>query len=116
MASVCGGFSALMDAGVSIPKSVAGIAMGMIVGEEESVVLTDIRGEEDHMGDMDFKTAGTADGLTATQMDMTIQGISFEILEEALQQAKRGRLHILEKMAETISSRSEERRVGKDRR
>mgnify|MGYP001186280764 FL=1 len=104
MASVCGGSMALMDAGVPISKPVAGIAMGMIVGEEESVVLSDIRGEEDHMGDMDFKTAGTADGLTATQMDMKIQGISFEILEEALQQAKRGRLHILEKMAETLSS------------
>jgi polyribonucleotide nucleotidyltransferase len=104
MASVCGGSMALMDAGVPLPKPVAGIAMGMIVGENNTVVLSDIRGEEDFMGDMDFKTAGTADGITATQMDMKVQGISFEILEEALEQARTGRLHILEKMAETIST------------
>jgi len=104
MASVCGGSMALMDAGVPMPKPVAGIAMGMIVGENNSVVLSDIRGEEDFMGDMDFKTAGTADGITATQMDMKVQGISFEVLEEALEQARTGRLHILEKMAETIST------------
>ncbi|MDR9364074.1 MAG: polyribonucleotide nucleotidyltransferase [Balneolaceae bacterium] len=104
MASVCGGSMALMDAGVPMPKPVAGIAMGMIVGENNTVVLSDIRGEEDFMGDMDFKTAGTADGITATQMDMKVQGISFEILEEALEQARTGRLHILEKMAETIST------------
>jgi polyribonucleotide nucleotidyltransferase len=103
MASVCGGSMALMDAGVPMPKPVAGIAMGMIVGENNTVVLSDIQGEEDFMGDMDFKTAGTADGITATQMDMKVQGISFEILEEALEQAKKGRMHILEKMAETIS-------------
>lgn len=104
MASVCGGSMALMDAGVPLPKPVAGIAMGMIVGEDETVVLSDIRGEEDFMGDMDFKTAGTADGITATQMDMKVQGISFEVLEKALEQARVGRLHILEKMAETISA------------
>ncbi len=104
MASVCGGSMALMDAGVPMPKPVAGIAMGMIVGENNTVVLSDIRGEEDFMGDMDFKTAGTADGITATQMDMKVQGISFEIIEEALEQARTGRLHILEKMAETIST------------
>ncbi|WP_234571854.1 polyribonucleotide nucleotidyltransferase [Rhodohalobacter sp. 614A] len=104
MASVCGGSMALMDAGVPLPKPVAGIAMGMIVGENNTVVLSDIRGEEDFMGDMDFKTAGTADGITATQMDMKVQGISFEIIEEALEQARTGRLHILEKMAETIST------------
>lgn len=104
MASVCGGSMALMDAGVPMPKPVAGIAMGMIVGDNNTVVLSDIRGEEDFMGDMDFKTAGTADGITATQMDMKVQGISFEILEEALEQARHGRLHILEKMAETIST------------
>lgn len=103
MASVCGGSMALMDAGVPVPKPVAGIAMGMIVGENNTVVLSDIRGEEDFMGDMDFKTAGTADGITATQMDMKVQGISFEIIEEALKQAHSGRMHILEKMAETIS-------------
>ena len=103
MASVCGGSMALMDAGVPLPKPVAGIAMGMIVGEQDTVVLSDIRGEEDFMGDMDFKTAGTVDGITATQMDMKVQGISFEIIERALEQARVGRLHILEKMAETIS-------------
>ncbi|MFO7798767.1 polyribonucleotide nucleotidyltransferase [Rhodohalobacter sp.] len=107
MASVCGGSMALMDAGVPMPKPVAGIAMGMIVGENNTVVLSDIQGEEDFMGDMDFKTAGTADGITATQMDMKVQGISFEILEEALEQANKGRMHILEKMAETISKPKE---------
>jgi polyribonucleotide nucleotidyltransferase len=108
MASVCGGSMALMDAGVPFPKPVAGIAMGMIVGEKNTVVLSDIRGEEDYMGDMDFKTAGTADGITATQMDMKVQGISFEILEAALKQAYDGRMHILSEMAKTISeSRSE---------
>jgi polyribonucleotide nucleotidyltransferase len=104
MASVCGGSMALMDAGVPLKKPVAGIAMGMIVGENNSVVLSDIRGEEDFMGDMDFKTAGTADGITACQMDMKVQGISFEVMEEALNQANEGRMHILGKMAETIST------------
>ncbi|MEX0649006.1 MAG: polyribonucleotide nucleotidyltransferase [Balneolaceae bacterium] len=107
MASVCGGSMALMDAGVPLQKPVAGIAMGMIVGENKTVVLSDIQGEEDFMGDMDFKTAGTADGITATQMDMKVQGISFEILEEALNQAHEGRMHILGKMAETISKPKE---------
>jgi len=107
MASVCGGSMALMDAGVPLPKPVAGIAMGMIVGDNNTVVLSDIQGEEDFMGDMDFKTAGTVDGITATQMDMKVQGISFEILEEALEQANKGRMHILEKMAETISKPKE---------
>jgi len=103
MASVCGGSMALMDAGVPLRKPVAGIAMGMIVGEDDTVVLSDIRGEEDFMGDMDFKTAGTREGITGTQMDMKVQGISFEVLEKALEQARVGRLHILDKMAETIS-------------
>ncbi len=103
MASVCGGSMALMDAGVPLKKPVAGIAMGIIIGENNHVVLSDIRGEEDFMGDMDFKTAGTADGITATQMDMKVKGISFEILQEALEQAHAGRMHILEKMSETIS-------------
>ncbi len=107
MASVCGGSMALMSAGVPLKKPVAGIAMGMIVGENNSVVLSDIRGEEDFMGDMDFKTAGTADGITACQMDMKVKGISFEVMEEALKQAHTGRLHILGKMAETISKPSE---------
>ena len=103
MASVCGGSLALMDAGVPLKKPVAGIAMGMIVGDEHTVVLSDIRGEEDFMGDMDFKTAGSVDGITACQMDMKVQGISFEIIEEALEQARVGRLNILERMAESIS-------------
>jgi len=103
MASVCGGSMALMDAGVPLKKPVAGIAMGMIVGDNEEVVLSDIRGEEDFMGDMDFKTAGTRDGITACQMDMKVSGISFEKLEEALEQARQGRNHILDKMEETIS-------------
>lgn len=107
MASVCGGSMALMSAGVPLKKPVAGIAMGMIVGENNSVVLSDIRGEEDFMGDMDFKTAGTADGITACQMDMKVQGITFETMEEALKQAHTGRMHILGKMAETISKRNE---------
>jgi len=104
MASVCGGSMALMDAGVPLKKPVAGIAMGMIVGDDDSVILSDIRGEEDFMGDMDFKIAGGKDGITACQMDMKVQGISFEVLEEALKQAHEGRMHILEKMAETIST------------
>ncbi len=104
MASVCGGSMALMDAGVPLKKPVAGIAMGMIVGEDKTVVLSDIRGEEDFMGDMDFKTAGTADGITACQMDMKVQGISFEVLEEALEQAHEGRMHILGEMSKTISA------------
>ncbi|MDR9418422.1 polyribonucleotide nucleotidyltransferase [Gracilimonas sp.] len=108
MASVCGGSMALMDAGVPLKKPVAGIAMGMIVGENNSVVLSDIRGEEDFMGDMDFKTAGTADGITACQMDMKVQGISFDVMEEALKQAHTGRMHILGKMAETLSTPREQ--------
>jgi polyribonucleotide nucleotidyltransferase len=107
MASVCGGSMALMDAGVPLKKPVAGIAMGMIVGENKTVVLSDIRGEEDFMGDMDFKTAGSADGITACQMDMKVQGISFEIIEKALDQAHDGRMHILGEMAKTISSPKE---------
>ncbi len=107
MASVCGGSMALMDAGVPLRKPVAGIAMGMIVGEENTVVLSDIRGEEDFMGDMDFKTAGSTEGITACQMDMKVQGISFEIIEQALEQAHTGRLHILGEMAKTITSARE---------
>lgn len=107
MASVCGGSMALMDAGVPLKKPVSGIAMGMIVGEDKTAILSDIRGEEDFMGDMDFKTAGTADGITSCQMDMKVQGISFETIEEALEQAHTGRLHILGEMAKTISSHRE---------
>ncbi len=104
MASVCGGSMALMDAGVPLEKPVAGIAMGMIVGENNTVVLSDIQGQEDHMGDMDFKVCGTADGITACQMDIKVKGIEYTVMEEALEQAKAGRLHILSKMAESISA------------
>ncbi len=104
MASVCGGSMALMDAGVPLSKPVAGIAMGMIVGDGKEVVLSDIQGEEDHMGDMDFKITGTADGITACQMDIKVKGISYEVMVKAVQQAREGRLHILEKMAESIST------------
>ncbi len=98
MASVCGGSLALMDAGVPIKKHVAGIAMGLIKEGGKFAVLTDILGDEDHLGDMDFKVAGTADGITALQMDIKIQGITKEIMQVALAQAKEGRMHILEKM------------------
>ena len=105
MATVCAGTLALMDAGVPIKKPVSGIAMGLIKnpGEEKYAILSDILGDEDHLGDMDFKTTGTRDGLTATQMDIKCDGLSFEILEEALMQAKAGREHILNCMMETIS-------------
>ncbi|MCH8494875.1 MAG: polyribonucleotide nucleotidyltransferase [Balneolales bacterium] len=103
MASVCGGSMAMMDAGVPIKKPVAGIAMGMIVGNGKTVVLSDIQGEEDHFGDMDFKVTGTTDGITACQMDIKVRGVSFEVMEEAMLDAKNGRLHILTKMAESIS-------------
>jgi len=103
MASVCGGSMALMDAGVPIKKPVGGIAMGMIFGDNNAVVLSDIRGEEDYMGDMDFKICGTRDGITAVQMDIKVQGIPYEVMDEALNQAKDGRFHMLDKMAETIT-------------
>ena len=105
MATVCAGTLALMDAGVPMKKPVSGIAMGLIKnpGEEKYAVLSDILGDEDHLGDMDFKTTGTRDGLTATQMDIKCDGLSFEILEKALMQAKAGREHILGKIVETIS-------------
>ncbi len=105
MATVCAGTLALMDAGVPMKKPVSGIAMGLIKnpGEDKYAILSDILGDEDHLGDMDFKTTGTRDGLTATQMDIKCDGLSFEILEKALMQAKAGREHILGKMMETIS-------------
>lgn len=105
MATVCAGTLALMDAGVPMKKPVSGIAMGLIKnpGEDKYAVLSDILGDEDHLGDMDFKTTGTRDGLTATQMDIKCDGLSFEILEKALLQAKAGREHILDKMLETIA-------------
>ena len=105
MATVCAGTLALMDAGVPMKKPVSGIAMGLIKnpGEDKYAILSDILGDEDHLGDMDFKTTGTKDGLTATQMDIKCDGLSFEILEQALMQAKAGREHILGCMMETIS-------------
>ena len=105
MATVCAGTLALMDAGVPMKNPVSGIAMGLIKnpGEDKYAILSDILGDEDHLGDMDFKTTGTRNGLTATQMDIKCDGLSFEILEKALMQAKAGREHILGKMLETIS-------------
>ena len=104
MASVCGMSLALMDAGVPIKAPVAGVAMGLVKEGDKYAVLTDILGDEDHLGDMDFKVAGTQDGITALQMDIKIQGITREIMDDALIQAKKARLHILEKMNEIISS------------
>ena len=105
MATVCAGTLALMDAGVPMKKPVSGIAMGLIKnpGEDKYAVLSDILGDEDHLGDMDFKTTGTRDGLTATQMDIKCDGLSFDILEKALMQAKAGREHILQCLTDTIS-------------
>jgi polyribonucleotide nucleotidyltransferase len=102
MASVCGSTLSLMDAGVPIKAPVAGIAMGLIKEGDDYVILTDIAGVEDHLGDMDFKVAGTKDGITALQMDIKITGVTFEILEDALEQANKGRQFILGKMAEAI--------------
>ena len=102
MASVCGGCLALMDAGVPMKAHVAGIAMGLIKDGNKFAVLTDILGDEDHLGDMDFKVAGTAEGITALQMDIKIQGITKEIMQVALAQAKEGRIHILGKMQEAV--------------
>ncbi|MBN1295163.1 polyribonucleotide nucleotidyltransferase, partial [bacterium] len=102
MASVCGATLSLMDGGVPLLHPVAGIAMGLITEGDDSVVLSDISGLEDHLGDMDFKVAGSRDGITAIQMDIKLTGFRFEILEHALEQARRGRVHILDTMAETI--------------
>lgn len=105
MATVCAGTLALMDSGVQIKKPVSGIAMGLITDTESGkyAILSDILGDEDHLGDMDFKVAGTKDGITATQMDIKVDGLSYETLAQALEQAKKGRLHILGKMLETIA-------------
>ncbi len=105
MATVCAGTLALMDAGVKIKKPVSGIAMGLIknAGEDKYAVLSDILGDEDHLGDMDFKVTGTVDGITATQMDIKVDGLSFEILEKALNQAREGRMHILGKITDCIA-------------
>ena len=106
MASVCGGAMAMLDAGVPLKAPVAGVAMGLILDEATGkfAVLTDIAGAEDHYGDMDFKVAGTADGITALQMDIKVSGITMEIMRQALAQAREGRLHILAKMAETLGT------------
>ena len=108
MASVCGTSLALMDAGVPIKAPVAGVAMGLIKEGDDFAVLTDILGDEDHLGDMDFKVAGTADGITALQMDIKIQGITREIMDKALEQARDARLHILEEMNKVIDAPREE--------
>ena len=106
MATVCGGSLALMDAGVPLKAPVAGIAMGLVMDEATGkyAVLTDIAGAEDHYGDMDFKVAGTAEGITALQMDIKVTGVTAEIMRKALEQARQGRLHILDKMRETLTA------------
>ena len=104
MASVCSGIMAMMDAGVPVKKPVAGVAMGLITDGHRTSVLTDILGTEDHLGDMDFKVTGTQDGITACQMDIKVTGLSHEVLEQALEQARQGRLYILEKMLETLDA------------
>ena len=99
MATVCAGSLALMDAGVPLPKHVSGVAMGLITREDgKYAILTDILGDEDHLGDMDFKVTGTRDGICGVQMDIKVDGLSMEVMTEALQQARRGRLHILDAM------------------
>ena len=108
MATVCAGTMALMDAGVQIKKPVSGIAMGLISDGERFAVLSDILGDEDHLGDMDFKVTGTADGITACQMDIKIKGLRFDIMTQALNQAREGRLHILDHLVETIAAPNEE--------
>lgn len=104
MASVCGGSLALMDAGVPVKGACAGVAMGLIKEGDKVVVLTDILGSEDHLGDMDFKVAGTREGITSIQMDIKIDGLDLELLGKALQLAHKARLHILDKMDETLST------------
>ena len=108
MATVCAGTLSLLDAGVKMKKPVAGIAMGLISDGEKYAILSDILGDEDHLGDMDFKVTGTADGITATQMDIKCDGLSYEILEKALNQAREGRLHILNIINETIPAPRED--------
>ena len=108
MATVCAGTMALMDAGVQIKRPVSGIAMGLISDGSRYAVLSDILGDEDHLGDMDFKVTGTSEGITACQMDIKIKGLSYEILVNALQQARAGRLHILDKITETIAAPAED--------
>jgi len=108
MATVCAGTMALMDAGVQMTRPVSGIAMGLISDGDRYAVLSDILGDEDHLGDMDFKVTGTSEGITACQMDIKIKGLPYEILVNALKQARDGRLHILEKITDTIATANEE--------
>ncbi len=103
MATVCAGSLALMDAGVPLPKHVSGVAMGLITGKDgKYAILTDILGDEDHLGDMDFKVTGTRDGICGVQMDIKVDGLSMDVMREALEQARKGRLHILDAMYECI--------------
>src|SRR5690606_15099136 len=108
MATVCGGSLALMDAGVPIKAPCAGVAMGLIKEGKKVAILTDILGTEDHLGDMDFKVAGTAEGITSIQMDIKIDGLSLDIMTEALEQAREGRLHILGEMNKVITTHRDE--------
>src|SRR5437660_10761348 len=109
MATVCGASLSLVDAGVPLTSSVAGVAMGLVKEEDSYAILTDIAGAEDHYGDMDFKVAGTRKGITALQMDIKIMGITAQIMREALEQARRGRLFLMDKMDAVISGASEEK-------
>ena len=108
MASVCGGILSLMDAGVPIKKPVAGVAMGLVMEGNRYAILSDIAGAEDHYGDMDFKVTGTSEGITALQMDIKVGGINAMILQEALEQARKGRMHILGYHGEAIAEPREE--------
>jgi polyribonucleotide nucleotidyltransferase len=108
MASVCGGSLAMFDAGVPLKAAVAGVAMGLITDGKRYAILTDILGTEDHLGDMDFKVAGTRDGITSIQMDIKVEGLDLKIMEEALEQARRGRLHILDEMDKSLAAPREE--------
>ena len=114
MATVCGASLAMMDAGIPLKRPVAGIAMGLIKEADDYAVLSDILGDEDHLGDMDFKVAGTADGITSLQMDIKITGITEEIMKVALNQARDGRMHILGEMAKALDvSRGEVGEIGR---
>src|SRR5947208_10914332 len=104
MATVCAGSLALMDAGVPLPKHVSGVAMGLITKGDKYAILTDILGDEDYLGDMDFKVTGTRDGICGVQMDIKIDGLSMDVMREALEQARKGRLHILEAMYATFNA------------
>ena len=108
MATVCAGTLALMDSGLKLKKPVSGIAMGLISEGDRYAILSDILGDEDHLGDMDFKVTGTADGITATQMDIKVDGLSYEVLAKALEQARQGRMHILGKLTECIAEPRED--------